>query len=771
MKTQSAVGHYNHSNDSLVKSVLQKALYFLLGILVCRGMIFSTLAPFGGSYVAAVPRKNLFWATLGASVGYIALKPDDSFRYVAVTVAIALIRWVSEDLKLVRKSVIFTPIVAFVPIFASGVVMMIVSTSTLTDFSMVTIEALIAAAVSFFMARSEAVINSGRTVTTLSQSEIASVVMTGCVFMLSLSSVEFESISLGRILAVLIILLSARYGSVTGGAIAGIATGSVFGINGQGYAFICGGYGFGGLIGGLFAPTGKLGVAVSFVICNTIMSFSAGDNSVMLPVFVEALIGCAVFMILPKELEGCITPLFLPKENSRSNRSLKNSVVMRLDFAAAALSSVSGCVGSVSKQLKKLYAPNVESVYENTIADVCKTCGLRVYCWEKQKAETQGDFARLSSPLKTQGFVTENDVENLFSKKCCRQIEVADSINRNYKDYLNGIEAGQRITQIRSEVAGQFSGLSEILGDLATEIENYKSYDPDSSAKVIEYLHSCGLVAMECGCMLDANGRMTVEIRLANGKVPIKRNTLAKDISSLCARCFDTPMITDIGTQKRIVFNEVPAFDIEVGVFQHVFNNSKLCGDCVNCFSNGFGQFIALISDGMGTGGRAAVDSNMTVSILTKLLKAGLSEDSSLKVVNSALMVKSEDESLSTVDLVKIDLYCGKVEFNKAGAPLSYIKKGSHLMKKTATSLPIGILGSVKFSKESVRLGDGDMVVMISDGAIVDDEIWPQDIIRKQSDKSCAEISKLIVSEAIKRRNDGHDDDITAVTIRLIENV
>ena len=770
MRTEKAIKNYDHSNDALVKVIIEKAVNFLLGILVCRGVIFTELAPFGGSFVAAVSRKNLFWATLGTSIGYIMLKPNDAFRYVAVTISIALIRWVTADLKLLNKSVLFTPIVAFAPIFASGVVMLFVSTSTLTDFSTVTIEAIMAGAVAYFMERSLFLIDSNRRLTTFSQSEMASIVMTVCVLLLSVGSIEFEKVSLGRIIAVIIIMLCARYGSITGGTISGVATGSVFSMSGQAYGFLCGGYGFGGLIGGLFSPIGKAGVAISFVICNTVMSFSSGDGSVMLPVFVETIIGASVFMILPKEIERYITPIFMPKENSRSNQSLKNSIVMRLDFASNALQNVSDCVNSVSRQLEKLYAPNVDSIYESTCADVCESCGLRVFCWERQKSATKSDFAKLAGPLKTQGFVTDSDVDNLFAKKCCRQIEIADSLNRNYKDYLNGIEAGQRITQIRNLVAGQFVGLSEILGDMAQSVENYKSYDPDSSSRVLEYLHTQGFAPIDCSCMLDTNGRMTVEIQLANGKIPVKRNALAKDISDLCARCFDTPMITDVGTQKRIVFNEIPVFDIEVGVYQHVCNNGKLCGDCVNCFHNGFGEFVAIISDGMGTGGRAAVDSNMTISILTKLLKAGLSEDCALQVVNSALMVKSEDESLATVDLAAVDLFTGKVEINKAGAPLTYVKKGGHLLKKTASSLPIGILGNIKFAKENVRLNGDDMLIMLSDGAVSGSEKWLEQIIRGWSEKSCADLAKTVVNEAIKRRNDGHDDDITAVAIRLIDN-
>lgn len=769
MKAERSIAGFDRSNDRLVHNVVTSLVHFALGVLVCRGELFSTLAPFGGSYVAAVGSRQLFWATLGTSIGYIILKPDDAFRYVAVTVAIALVRWALQDIKAVKNSMLFSPLAVFVPMFASGIVMMFVSTSTLTDFSTVTLEAVIAAAVAFFMGRSLFLINTGRRLSTFSQSETASVVMSGCVLMLSLGSVEFERVSPGRILAVIIVLLCARYGSVTGGAIAGAATGSVFGMSRSALGFICGGYSFGGLMGGLFAPSGKLGVAVSFVICNTIMCFSASDSSLMLPVFVEAVIGAGAFLALPKELEGYITPLFLPKENSRSGESLKNSVVMRLDFASNALKNVSGCVNSVSEQLKKLYAPGEEYVYENTAEEVCKSCGLRVYCWERHKNITSEDFQRLSAPLKAQGFVTEDDVENLFSKKCCRQIEVADSISRSYRDYLSSIEAAGRVTQIRNVVAGQFSGLSEILRDMASEFESYKSYDPDASSRVIEYLHNCGLVPVECGCMLDSKGRMSVEIQLAKGKLDVKKNRLAKDISGLCRRCFDTPVITDIGTQKRIVLNEVPAYDIEVGVFQHIYNNGKLCGDCVKCFSNGFGQFVALISDGMGTGGRAAVDSNMTVSILSKLLKSGLSEDCALQVVNSALMVKSEDESLATVDLAKIDLFTGKAELNKAGAPLTYVKKKGRIFKKTAASLPIGILGDIKFSKESVSLSGGDMLVMISDGAITGEDKWLEKLAAGWED-SPAQLARELVNGAIKRRNDGHDDDVTAVVVKLVDN-
>ncbi len=771
MKAERIVFRKASDDEQAVRLFIENAVYMLLGIVVCRGRIFGDLAPFGASYVAAVPRKKLFFSTFGTALGYVILMPESCFRYIAVSTSVALLRWLIEDYKLISENAFYAPAAAFLPVFASGVVLMFASTSTVSELSKVFVEALISGAVAYFFSRALYLSASGRRPASFSQSELACMALSGCVVILSLANIEFEKVSVGRILAVLIILLCARYGSVTGGAVSGAATGAVFGMSTVNFAFICAGYSFGGLIGGLFAPFGKAAVSLGFVICNAMMLLSSADNSVMLPMFVETIIASAVFLVLPKDIERYITPVFVSREISQGEKSLRNSIVMRLDFASNALNNVSGCVNSVSRQLKKLYAPSVGDVYKDAVEDVCKNCGMYCYCWERMKKATEEDFSRLSAPLKTQGFVTENDVINLFSKKCCRGIEIADAVNRGYRDYLGGVEAAARIGEIRSMVAGQFSGLSDILGDMAEQFEGYKSFDADCAARITEYLHRMGFVPMECSCMVDPNGRMSVELELATGKKRIKKERLARDISSLCARCFDTPLITEIGNRRRIVLNEVPLYDVEVGVYQHVYGGGKLCGDCVNCFSNGFGEFVALISDGMGTGGRAAVDSNMTVSILTKLLKAGLSENCALKVVNSALMVKSEDESLSTVDLVKLNLFSGKAELNKAGAPFTYVLKNGRLIKKSLKSLPVGILGDVSFAGDSIKLTGGDVIVMVSDGAALRDEKWLEDIIRKFRDnESSADLAKAVVNEAIKRRNDGHDDDITAVVVKVLEN-
>ena len=134
-----------------MRKMLTNVGCLLCGILVSRGAVLGSLAPFGASFAAAVPRKYLLSSLLGTAFGYVLLKPSDSFRYLAVVAAIGGLRWLLGDLDKVTKSKVFAPLVAFVPIFATGVSLLFVSTSTLTTFADCVTEAVIAGAAAYFI--------------------------------------------------------------------------------------------------------------------------------------------------------------------------------------------------------------------------------------------------------------------------------------------------------------------------------------------------------------------------------------------------------------------------------------------------------------------------------------------------------------------------------------------------------------------------------------------------------------------------------------------
>ncbi|MBQ4104948.1 MAG: SpoIIE family protein phosphatase [Clostridia bacterium] len=757
---------------TLAKEIIIHGIYLVLGVLVSAGAVLGELAPFGASYVAAVPLRYMGTAVVGSALGYIWNSPADSFRYIAVVVAIGALKWLLNDFKKISQSRLFAPLLAFVPMCATGVALLFVSTSRMSELGTCLVEALISSAAAYFIARSAELVSSRTGLGGLTQQEVSCLTVSACILMLSFGSVSILGVSVGRILAVVTVLVCARYGGVTGGSISGIATGVVFSIGSSDMAFLAGGYAFGGLVSGLFAAMGKLPVGAVFTLCSSVLSFASGDNRLVLSLFIECLFATGLFMLIPSDFGSTVRAAFLPAPDKGRSEAMRRSVTMRLSHAAHALEGVTECVGAVSEKLRNKYDNTSElRIYENAAQMTCHSCGLRVYCWDKQKEVTKDDFSRLTETLRQEGFVSDRTIDENFTKKCCKQKELAKSINESYKEYLSSLAAERRITQVRSVVAGQFAGLSDMLEDLSEDFESCEDFDTDSAERIMGELRRQGVVVVDCSCRIDRAKRMTVELELAvNRKTDISRQEIHRTVSKCCGRRFERAVESNAIDRVRMVMSELSAYDVEIGSSQHIAGGGNLCGDCLNYFMNGFGSMVAVISDGMGSGGAAAVDSNMATSVLTKLIKAGISYDCALSVVNSSLMIKSEEESLATLDVADINLFTGKVSLMKAGAPVTYVRKGGRVHRREFPSLPVGILSEVRFSKDVVTLHEGDALLMVSDGAVAADDKWLEDLVRTWQDAPAQDFASIVVNEAIKRRNDGHDDDITAIAIRLVEN-
>ncbi|MGN0456109.1 MAG: SpoIIE family protein phosphatase [Acutalibacteraceae bacterium] len=754
-----------------VRAVITQIAYFIAGFIVSSGAVFGSYAPFGSSLVAAVPSGCLLSVTGGTIFGYIVMTPNGSFRYVATVLAIGAIRWTFSDLKKLNSMRLFAPAVAFVPMLATGLVLAAVGDFQLTLVFMCLIEAVLAAVGAYFFSRTITLSFGTRSLATLNQQEIACIVMTGCILLLSCSSIQLAGVSLGRIIAVCIVLLCAKYGAVAGGCISGVSTGVVFSLSDSALSFLGGAYAFGGLLAGLFAPTGKIGCLLAFFACNTVMTFQSGDMTVVLSSIYETAIAGAIFLILPKDLGNRLSAVFAPPIDKTHSEGLRRSVIMRLDFAAQALCDVSSAVDTVAEKMKKLFSADPSRVYSNSAEEICSNCGLRVFCWEKQKQATLSDFQSLTPALKKNGSISEKDFSVRFAKKCCKSREMAQSINKNYEAYLAYLSAERRVGEVRAVVAGQFSGLSEILGEMAEEFQNFERFDTACAERVSSALKEAGIAPIDVSCRIDRFGRMSVEIEAVDfHSNNVKNAILSKAVSKACGRRFDAPCISLAPNRCKIQMSERASYDVEIGSCQHISNDGALCGDSFNYFSDGMGRLVAVISDGMGTGGRAAVDGSMAESIMSKLIKAGLGYDCALSVVNSALMVKSGDESLATLDIASIDLFTGDCELLKAGAPLTFVKKNGKALRYNSTSLPAGILTDIKFSHERLNLNPGDRVVMLSDGAVATGDSWLESMVENWDKESSQDFAKSVIEEARSRRTDGYDDDITVIAMRLIEN-
>lgn len=756
-------------SDASAKKLFTQLAYFGCGFVASGGSVFGTYAPFGISAAAAVPFSGVFSTLLGAVLGYAVLGGSiRHFHYIAAMLAVIAIRWTLNDIKKINRHTLYTAVVCFVPTLATGLAAISVGGFQPRDLLSCLLEALLAGTAAYFFARTIIILNGTRSLGMLLAPEVACLVLTGCIGILSLAKMMIGPVSAGRIIAVLCILFAARYGGVAGGSVAGIATGTVLSLSTENFFFLGAAYAFGGLMAGIFSRSGRIAAGVAVTVSSCALSLQAGNLGTTLTVLYECAGASVIYALLPKSTGNFIAAVFTNSRTDEQCDGLRRSVIMRLDFAAKALSDVSADVEEVADKLSAIVTPTLDDVYEKAVDITCQRCGLRVFCWEHRDGVTMESFQAVNDKLSKNGCIRAEDFREDFRRKCCRSNEMALAVNKCYKSYLASEAATKRVEEVRSVVAGQFCGLGDILSEMADEYENYEFFDNELSDQIFMKYKELGLTPIDVSVRVDHLGRMTVETEIYDDdRRLIKRALLVKEIARICGRRFDSPSVTAAFGRCRIVLCERPGFDVEIASSQHVCGGGILCGDHLRYFNDGMGRMIAVLSDGMGTGGRAAVDGGMAASIMAKLVKAGLGFDCSLKVVNSALLVKSEDESLATLDVTAVDLYTGEVSFMKAGAAVSFIRKGGEMFRVDTPSLPIGILPDVGFTYTEDTLAPEDIIVMVSDGAVACGDEWIERTILKWEDKSMQELAHLINDEATARRTDGHDDDITVIAMRI----
>ncbi|MBR5942986.1 MAG: SpoIIE family protein phosphatase [Clostridia bacterium] len=210
------------------------------------------------------------------------------------------------------------------------------------------------------------------------------------------------------------------------------------------------------------------------------------------------------------------------------------------------------------------------------------------------------------------------------------------------------------------------------------------------------------------------------------------------------------------------------AFDaseqIDIGFAEYKNERESNSGDNCEYFTRGKYLYV-IISDGMGSGKLASIDSGMTCGLLKRFLLNGLSFSTALKLANAALKIKGGDESFATADICRLDTETGAFTIAKAGAPASYIVSESRVRRLYSPTLPVGILNETRIDEISAKLKRGDLLLMLSDGAVNNGDEWLENTLFYDMKPNA--VCEKIVRTARESYGSSGSDDITAVCIKL----
>lgn len=730
-----------------------------VGFIMTRGAVLGNLLPFGISFIAGCSLTYTPAAATGVFLGYfIPAIGSGGFKYIAAAFAVVAVKLLLGGLKRLSSNPIFLSAMAFLASFLTSAVTL---SGLNFNFLSVLCESLFSAMGAFFVCRC---FNSFKNAAAgLRADELASLSVLIGMALTGINGFTFNGISLGHILGIAVILTAAKYGGILSGSVSGITVSFAMclsGVSGE-IAVV---YAFTGLMAGVFSSFGKYvqtAVPLVFSLAGSVMS---GSPVLIAQTVIEAALGSALFLAVPRRAGIRLGKLFSAYPRLSTPDGVKRSLSMRLDIAAGALCDVSDTVEQVAAELSKINSPDFGSVITAVEQDACAGCKLRLHCWESKRDDTLKAVLEMTNAVKSGERSPENAAPEEFKGRCLRVARVANAAYKRYSDYASRIAAENRIDEVRGVVSDQFDGISAMLSELSRELEKDDRFDNSAAEKAAAALKNLDIRVEECSSKTDKFGRMTIEMRVKKDpSLIINKLQVMKMVSVVCERDFDIPSVSENGGEIFIVLNEHAALRVDVGVEQKCASDSAMCGDAYKYFFDGRGHFIMILSDGMGTGGRAAVDGAMASGLMCRLIKAGFGYDCSLRILNSSMLFKSTDESLATVDIASIDLFTGRVELYKAGAAPTLVRRSGRTGKAESTSLPAGILREVSFDKAVVRCKENDIVVLMSDGAVSEGTEWIKDEIEGFEGGTAEQLSERICEGAKRRRTDGHEDDITVM--------
>ena len=745
------------------------ALTVLMGFLLPRSTIYGNVSPFAVGLVAAAVGTQSIPVFISAFIGYLVSGNAYVLRYLAALVTVVGIRWSISGFPKIFRSVYYAPTVTFISTLITGSAMFLTQKRTLTEVVYLFSECLLAAGFSYFCSQFFAE-------TRPRKKERAYELRLGticvcCVAIMSLFTVQWQDISLGRIVAALCILVCADCSGIKGGCIVGCLLGATAFLSDPAQINLIPIYTFGGLLSGFFSSKKRWLSLVSLFTVNIIVFSVINpeiDYSFVVSMYEIAAAG--VFrLLIPTSFEQHIRSVFVERSNLIGSQRTREAVALKMKKAAQTMSDVAGTMDVISNRLSGDGKPTISAIYKKVADHTCNQCKRRLNCWESHYSEIMDSYNHITPQLTQNGHITVEHLSGFLKDHCPFPKQICDEVNTAYREYLVQEEAFRRLYHLRAAINDQFETIGKMLFEFSKSFETPQWNDAQTSQKIESDLIRKHYAATEANCRIESDGHMEVELLIASVCSPTDVEDICRSVEHCCSRTFSNPTVEHEKNSTRICLSEGQVYRAIISTAQLRCKGEQLCGDAVELFRDNNGNQFIVLSDGMGTGGRAAVDGAMTAGITAQLLRAGFGYESILHIVNTALMSKSDDETLATLDVACINLFTGELELLKAGAGPSLLLSKEHVSHIDQSSLPLGILRELTFARTRDRLTSGDVLVLMSDGISNDGLRWVEDLLRAfdPQNGNLQLLSHTIVETARKLQHDGRGDDMTVIAVKL----
>ncbi|NMB01564.1 MAG: SpoIIE family protein phosphatase [Firmicutes bacterium] len=319
----------------------------------------------------------------------------------------------------------------------------------------------------------------------------------------------------------------------------------------------------------------------------------------------------------------------------------------------------------------------------------------------------------------------------------------------------------------------QMHGMAELLKTMKNSFSPEARFTKEFEEKLLRHFARADLshiTALQC---LDG-----FEIYGARRK-PCGTGTFCQEVADFCSGTISSQRfgVTNTGCSTGgtcgFHISPCPSYRVEIGKAKVA--SQEVSGDSQTTFEISPSKVAIVLSDGMGVGLKAHTESNVTLRLLERMIKAGYDLRTAVSLINRLLMLRNQDDMFVTIDMVVVDLFSGQLEFVKVGAAPSFIKRGREVEIIHNQSLPVGVLDEVDVQSDRRTLKEGEILVMTTDGVLDaqrsvarKDEWMCWNLRRLQCSGDMAAMAEEILYDSIEIADGRVDDDMMVVVARIV---
>lgn len=391
----------------------------------------------------------------------------------------------------------------------------------------------------------------------------------------------------------------------------------------------------------------------------------------------------------------------------------------------------------------------------------CEHCGNRVACWDSQERPGERALRLLARRVASGETIVAEELPTVLLTDCPHLDELLSAVRL----------AGANLWKEQRRAAGadypapDYALTAELLREAGDATGEDRHFDFALAAKIRRLLADKGIRP----AAVTVRGGRRKSIYMGSAAFSGKQReaaALLPEIADL-AGCKLSPARFE-STEEVITMtcHTVPRYTLEVAYATRPVTGEEVSGDCVSVFGSPEGYSYLLLSDGMGTGRAAARTAGVCALFLEKMLSAGNSKETSLKMLNHLVSIR-EEESSATVDLLEFDTCYGHATFLKSGAASSYVRREGNLFRLRSRTIPIGLVREVDAEKLKFDTREGDLIIMLSDGIsqTSEDAPWLIELLSKPMGASLENAANTILEKTVQ--NIGCHDDMTVVVARV----